>query len=68
MRLWPGRPHTFEAQVANAIDASVSLTPASAIPAATVKANWLATQLSQAIPMIGEQRYGFLVDDPELRD
>lgn len=68
MRLWWGRPHTFDAQVINAHDNTVSLAPASQAPAALVKSHWLALQNNQVIPLVGENRYGFNPEDPELRD
>ena len=58
MVVWRGRPVTVEAQVANACDATVDLTPATPAPAENVVARWSAVLSGQEIPKIGE-RYGY---------
>ena len=52
---WRGRRHDEE-QVANAHDSFLDLTPASAIPALQVYADWAALRPGQPIPLIGEDR------------
>jgi len=66
---WRGRRETFDEQVANALDSTVDLTPASTAPGDAVKANWSALLRGQTIPLIGEVRRDYREqEDPELRD
>ena len=66
---WRGRRETFDEQVANALDSTVDLTPASAAPADAVKAHWSALLPGQTIPLIGEATRDYREqEDPELRD
>jgi hypothetical protein len=69
MLRWRGRRTTYDEQVANALDKTVDLTPASQAPAAAVKAHWSALLPGQNIPLIGEvTRVYPQQEDPELRD
>lgn len=60
---WRGRDYGRREQVANACDSFVDLTPASQVPAETVKTNWAALLPGQEIPLIGEIRYGDREED-----
>jgi hypothetical protein len=56
---WRGRPTEYREQVANACDDFVDLTPVSDTAADLVKSHWSALISGQAVPLIGEDRYGF---------
>jgi hypothetical protein len=56
---WRGRDLAYKEQVANACDDFVDLTPATQEPAIETRENWSALIPGQAVPMIGEQVYGY---------
>lgn len=58
MIVWRGRGVEPRDQVANALDSTVDLTPASETPAATTAANWSALLPGQTVPLIWERVHG----------
>lgn len=64
---WRGRDLEPKDQVANALDSTVDLTPASAAPAAAVEVAWAPLRAGQTIPLIGEFD-GYPADEEERRE
>lgn len=63
MLRWRGRDLEPKDQVANALDSTVDLTPASNAPADAVKAAWAPLLSGQTIPLIGEETDGYLTEE-----
>ena len=60
---WRGRDLEPKDQVANALDSTVDLTPASEAPALAVKAAWAPLLSGQEIPLIGESHDGYITEE-----
>lgn len=60
---WRGRDSTPKDQVANALDSTVDLSPASKAPAAAVKAAWAPLLSGQTIPLIGERTHDYPTEE-----